>query len=72
MEKNSSADCISIIVSEETGKISISQNGKLKRNISSNELKTIIIKEFGTGDSEKSQTKKTFLGKIADWMVKKS
>ncbi len=66
------ADCLSIIVSEESGKISISQNGKLKRNISSNELKTIIIKEFGTGDSEKSQAKKTFLGKIADWMVKKS
>lgn len=66
------ADCLSIIVSEESGKISISQDGKLKRNISSNELKTIIIKEFGTGDSEKSQAKKTFLGKIADWMVKKS
>lgn len=66
------ADCLSVIVSEESGKISISQNGKLKRNISSNELKTIIIKEFGTGDSEKSQAKKTFLGKIADWMVKKS
>lgn len=66
------ADCLSVIVSEETGKISISQNGKLKRNISAKELKTIIIKEFGTGDDEKSQSKKTFLGKIADWMVKKS
>lgn len=66
------ADCLSVIVSEETGKISISQNGKLKRNISAKELKTIIIKEFGTGDDEKSQSKKTFLNKIADWMVKKS
>ena len=66
------ADSLSVIVSEETGKISISQNGKLKRNISAKELKTIIIKEFGTGDDEKSQNKKTFLGKIADWMVKKS
>jgi diadenylate cyclase len=66
------ADCLSVVVSEETGKISISENGNLKRNISAGELKHIIIKEFGTGDDEKTPGKKTFINKLVDWMVKKS
>lgn len=66
------ADCISIVVSEETGKISVSINGNLKRNLSAEGLKTLIIKEFGSSIGEDSQEKKAFLGKMVDWMVKKS
>ncbi len=64
------ADCLSVVVSEETGKISVSANGNLNRNVSVQDLKKTIIKEFGTGD-DKLPSKKTFISKIADWMVKK-
>lgn len=65
------ADCVSVVVSEETGKISVSMDGNLKRNITSADLRSIIIKELGNDDGDKSEQKKTFISKIADWMVKK-
>ncbi len=40
------SDCISIIVSEETGYISIAKNGKLYRDISKEYLKTILSKNL--------------------------
>ncbi len=65
------ADCVSIVVSEETGKISVSMDGVLKRNITADELKNIIITAFGNGDNQNPEQKKTLMGKLTDWMVKK-
>ncbi len=36
------SDCISVIVSEETGHISVASNGQLKRNLSENELREYL------------------------------
>jgi len=65
------ADCVSIVVSEETGRISVAINGNLKRNISSAELKKLIIKEMGSDDTQKASVKLSFINKITDWVVKK-
>lgn len=66
------ADCISIIVSEETGKISVAQNGELKRAITVQELKKIIMREFkNTDDNENNVQKLPLVNKIVNWVVKK-
>ena len=65
------ADCISIVVSEETGKISIATDGDLRRNITVPKLKETIIKALGSDDNQKLTQKSTFMSRIADWMVKK-
>lgn len=65
------ADSISIVVSEETGKISVASDGNLKRNMSVDELRRLIISELGNEDSQKPTPKLTFVNKIADWVVKK-
>ncbi|MEG2235938.1 MAG: diadenylate cyclase CdaA [Clostridia bacterium] len=40
------SDSIVLIVSEETGIISVAENGKLKRNLNGEELKDILLKKF--------------------------
>lgn len=66
------ADCISIIVSEETGKISLALNGQLTRNVNPAELKKFIIKELGSEEKQETSAQKfPIINKIADWVVKK-
>lgn len=66
------ADCISIIVSEETGKISLALNGNLTRNVNPAELKKFIIKELGSEQKQDASAQKfPIINKIADWVVKK-
>ncbi len=65
------ADCVSLILSEETGKISVAIDGELKRGVSLEELKKIIIKELGTSEEEINEQKFPFLNKIIGWVVKK-
>lgn len=66
------ADCLSIIVSEETGKISVATDGELKRAVSEGELKKMIINHFGNDtEQEKTVQKIPFINKISDWVVKK-
>ena len=40
------ADVISIIVSEETGSISVAENGKLKRGLSKDALRNLLTSSF--------------------------
>ena len=65
------ADCISIIVSEETGKVSVATDGTLKRNVQSNQLKEIIVKGLGNEDNQKHWTKNPVLNKLIDMVVRK-
>lgn len=55
------SDCISIMVSEETGKISIAMNGNLIRDIEELEFKKIMFKELN--NTSETQIKKSFLKK---------
>ena len=65
-------DCISVVVSEETGKISVATNGELIRNISVEELKNTIVKIMGNDNNEIESTDKTnLISRISKWMVKK-
>ncbi len=66
------ADCISVIVSEETGKISVAINGELKRAINAAELKATIIKELGNDEQQETAVQKIpLINKISSWVVKK-
>lgn len=66
------ADCISIIVSEETGKISVAINGELRRGISIADLKSTIIKELGNDEMQENPVQKIpLINKITGWVVKK-
>lgn len=67
------SDCISVVVSEETGRISVAMNGELKRNISVDELKSMIIRIMGNDSEQNSEkeTKSRLVEKISQWMVKK-
>ncbi len=65
------ADCISIVVSEETGRVSVATDGNLKRNVSPRELKNIIISSLGSEDNQKLTPMNSFINKFADWMVRK-
>ncbi|MCD4664258.1 MAG: diadenylate cyclase CdaA [Bacteroidales bacterium] len=40
------SDALAIVVSEETGEMSFSQNGELKKNIKPNQLKTFLLEEL--------------------------
>jgi len=47
------SDCIAIIVSEETGKISYSIKGEMKFRVSPQRLQSVLIEELGiTGDDK--------------------
>lgn len=57
-------DCISIIVSEETGFVSVAQNGVLKRNIKEDMLRKILLEELTPKtEAEKGASKRTKLFK---------
>lgn len=57
-------DCISIIVSEETGYVSVSQNGVLKRNIKEDTLRAVLIEEMTPHtESDKSSSKRASIFK---------
>lgn len=62
------ADCIAIVVSEETGRISAAINGELNQNITCDEL-TDIIKEAVENDN--TNYVKTTKNKVLDWLVRK-
>ncbi len=47
------SDCIAIIVSEETGKISYSIKGEMKYRISAQRLQSMLIEELGMDDEPK-------------------
>ena len=61
------SDCIAVIVSEETGRISIAREGVLTYNISSDELKAILLENELDEDNGEKSTK----DKLLDWLVKK-
>ncbi|MBE7045914.1 MAG: TIGR00159 family protein [Ruminococcaceae bacterium] len=60
------SDCIAVVVSEETGKISVAKEGALKSNLTPEELKAILVENEVDKEEEKS-TK----DKLLDWLVKK-
>ena len=47
------SDCIAIVVSEETGKISYSIRGEMKYRISAQRLQSMLIEELGLDQSSK-------------------
>ena len=65
------ADSISVVVSEESGKISVAMDGELRRNISCDELGKLIVKEMGSNDTEGQSPKFPIVNKIAGLAVKK-
>lgn len=67
------ADCISVVVSEETGKISVAMNGELERNVNIEQLRNTIINIMGSDNEQKenSDAKQSLFEKIAHWMVER-
>lgn len=61
------ADCLSVVVSEETGRISVAQEGKLYRNISLPELEERLKSVLNTTESESKNPKDL----LKDLVVKK-
>lgn len=57
-----SSDAIVAVVSEETGAISIAQNGVLKRNISDGDLREMLTQGCVKTSNEESKLKKIFRG----------
>ena len=62
------SDAIVIIVSEETGIISLAVNGKLTRNFDKEKLKSIILKIM---ENREAKRVKTIGEKVKTWMIKK-
>lgn len=59
-----SSDAIVVVVSEETGLISVSIKGEIKRNISAGELRETLTKAFvSENDKDGNKIKKIFRGK---------
>ncbi|MBR5203064.1 MAG: diadenylate cyclase CdaA [Clostridia bacterium] len=57
-----SSDAIIIVVSEETGGISVAEKGYLKRNISDGDLREILMKTFTDDDKQPSKIKRILRG----------
>lgn len=57
-----SSDAIVIVVSEETGGISVAEKGYLKRNISDGDLREILMKTFTNEDKQPSKIKRILRG----------
>ena len=59
------SDAVVVVVSEETGSISVAKNGKLTRGVSSGELREILLDEFITKENDADQQGgNKFFGKI--------
>ena len=63
-------DCIAIIVSEETGKISVAMSGNITRDYTATSLKK-KIDDIIESDKPSDNLKKMKKEKIFSWMVKK-
>ncbi len=57
------SDCIALVVSEETGKISVMINGDMIRNLSVSSLSQLLNKVLNTENEEKSSPSKFFKGR---------
>ena len=44
------SDAVAVVVSEETGSVSVAINGKIYRNLNEEELKELLYKELGIGE----------------------
>ena len=60
------SDSVAIVVSEETGKISLARNGRLLVDVKEETLKQILIKDFAEKYNEKSRGVKKIKQKIND------
>ena len=58
-----SSDALVVVVSEETGAISVAEKGRLRRNISDGDLREILMKSFvGDNTKQSGRIKKIFRG----------
>ena len=62
------ADCLVVVVSEETGKISLASNGSLTRNLTAETLSKALVKGLSETHSADVTTAKE---KLKNWTVKK-
>ena len=62
------SDCMAVVVSEETGKISLASNGSLTRNLTGETLKKALLKGLSENHSADVSTAKE---KLKNWTVKK-
>ncbi|GAA0125022.1 MULTISPECIES: diadenylate cyclase CdaA [Clostridium] len=60
-------DCLTIIVSEETGVISLAVNGRLLRHYDGEKLKTILVKIM----KSRNKNKETFKERVKRWIKRK-
>ena len=61
------ADCITIIVSEETGVISLAINGRLLRNYDKDKLRNVLLKIM----KSRQNRKESFKERVKLWISKK-
>ena len=55
------ADCLTIVVSEETGKVSVTENGIIKRNVDGEHLRErLVLAQDRTGASVSKSAFKSF------------
>ncbi|MBR6381380.1 MAG: diadenylate cyclase CdaA [Lachnospiraceae bacterium] len=59
------SDCVTVIVSEETGRISMAEDGNLERNLSGDELRRLLRKKVNHAEEQQEEEQKT--GKKRWW-----